>query len=284
MKFFSILLSGKTKTHHIMKTKMYFFFLLIIVLFASCKKDDDETPFFPEQLAQINSQVNSSFDSLNNSITAAVKVFEASGFDSVAMRATLLELYNESTFSADFAYTTPQGIMSIVEPAAYYSSEGADISTQPHVIEAFQTKKPILSDSFIVVEGYQAAVSFHPIIHDNQLIGAISALIMPSDLLARIIEPVVANQEFEVWVMEKNGMTLYDQDEEEIGLNVLTDPMYDDFPTLREACLLMAAEESGETSYSFYQTGTNTVVNKKTYWNTFHMQENQWKIIYVIPE
>jgi branched-chain amino acid transport system substrate-binding protein len=268
-----------------MKAPKYFLFLLIIVfLFMSCKKEKDETPFFPQELTLLKSQVTSSFDSLNNSITAAVNVFAASGFDSVAMRAKLIELYNESTFSAEFVYTTPEGIMAIIEPSDYYSYEGSDISAQPHVVKAFQSRKPVLSDGFIVVEGYQAAVTIHPIIHNNQLIGAISAVIVPEDLLSRIIEPVVRNQDFEVWVMEKTGLVLYDQDEEEIGINVLTHPMYDDFPTLREACIKMAAEESGETSYSFFQTGTNTVVNKKTWWNTFHMQENQWKIIYVKPE
>jgi len=267
-----------------MKTKIYFFFLLIITFLASCKKEKDEIPIFPEELTLLKSQINASFDSLNNSITAAVKVFEASGFDSVAMRAKLYELYNASTFSAEFVYTSPEGIMSMIEPSDYYSSEGSDISAQPHVIKAFQTRKPVLSDGFIVVEGYQAAVTIHPIIHNGQLIGAISAVIVPSDLLSRIIEPVVANQDFEVWVMEKTGLILYDQDEEEIGINVLTHPMYDDFPLLREACLKMAAEESGEANYSYYQTGTSIVVNKKTYWNTFHMQENQWKIIYVKPE
>ncbi|MDO8897526.1 MAG: cache domain-containing protein [Bacteroidales bacterium] len=267
-----------------MNKQNFFLCLLIVVLFSSCKNDKDEILFFPGQLDLLKNEVNASFDSLNNSINAAVNVFSASGFDAVAMRSKLLELYNESTFAAELVYTSPDGIMEIIEPAAYYSYEGSNISAQPHVIKAFQTKQPVLSDGFIVVEGYQAAVTIHPVIHNNQLIGAISAVIVPANLLKRIIEPVVKNQDFEVWVMEKTGLTLYDQDEEEIGINVLTHPMYDDFPVLRQACLKMAGEESGETKYSFYQTGTNIVVNKKTYWNTFHMQGNQWKIIYVKPE
>lgn len=267
-----------------MKKQKFFSYLLIVIMFASCKNDKDETPIFPGQLDVLKNEVTASFDSLNNSINAAVNIFAASGFDSVAMRSKLLELYNESTFAAELVYTSPEGIMAIIEPEAYYSYEGFNISTQPHVIKAFQTKQPVLSDGFIVVEGYQAAVTIHPIVHNNQLIGAISAVIVPADLLSRIIEPMVENQDFEVWVMEKTGLTLYDQDEEEIGINVLTHPMYDDFPDLRNACLKMADEETGETKYSFYQTGTNIVVNKKTYWNTFHMQGNQWKIIYVKPE
>lgn len=266
----------------IMKTSKIFIYVLVVVVFASCK--NEEEPFFPEQLFQIKNQLAASFDSLNQSISAAVNQYEASGFDSAAMRASLLELYEESSFAAEFVYTTPEGILAIIEPAAYYAYEGTDISTQPHVISAFQTKKPVLSNGFMVVEGYQAAVTIHPIVQNNQLIGAISAVIVPSALLKRVIEPVVVNQGFEVWVMEKTGLVLYDQDEAEIGINVLTHPMYDDFPVLREACQKMAAEETGETSYSFYQTGTNTVVNKKTYWNTFSMQANEWKIIYVKPQ
>lgn len=265
-----------------MKTKKHLLFLLIVVFIASCKSDDDH--FFPEQLSLINEEVTSSFDSLNNSITSAVIIFETRGVDSIAMRAKLLELYNESTFSSEFVYTSPEGIMSIIEPSEYYSSQGTDISNQPHVVKAFQSKKAVLSDAFMVVEGYQAAVSIHPIVQDDAIIGAISAVIVPSDLLSRIIEPVVANQDFEVWVMEKTGLILYDQDQAAIGLNIFNDPMYDNYPLLKEACAKIADEETGETSYSFYKKGTNTLMYETAYWETFHMQGNQWKIIYVKPE
>ncbi len=256
---------------------------ILLVLMVSCKKDKDET-VLPDELAVVHDRLAASFDTLNTLIGNANAQFAQSGIDTAVMRAKLLELYNTCTFAEEFVFTTPQGILQIIEPPAYYQYQGTDISNQPHVIAAFQTKQPVLSNAFGVVEGYQAVVDIHPIIQNTQAIGAISAVFEPARLLGRIIEPIVKNQAFEMWVMEKTGVVLYDQDTAEIGLNVITDPLYAAYPELIAACQKMAAESSGETSYSFYQTGTSTVVKKKTFWTTFSMHGNQWKIIWVKPE
>jgi branched-chain amino acid transport system substrate-binding protein len=266
--------------------KLFKLAILVVILLSiiSCKKDKDETPFFPAEIALVINDLTASFDSLNNSISTGVNQFEASGLEGTAMRAKLLELFNGASFSTEFVYTSPEGIMEIIEPEEYYSYEGFDISSQPHVVKAFQTRQPVLSDAFMVVEGYQAAVTIHPMVRDNQLIGAISAVIMPETVLGRIIMPYLENMDFEMWVMEKSGLTLWDQDEEEIGLNLFTDPLYQDFPELLLAAQAIADGESGETSYSFFQAGMEQIVTKKTYWDTFYMQGNEWKIIWVKPE
>ncbi|HRY32054.1 MAG TPA: hypothetical protein P5531_03700 [Bacteroidales bacterium] len=263
--------------------KLAFVTLLFAVLMVSCKKDKDET-VLPGELAVVHDRLAASFDTLNTLIGNANAQFAQSGIDTSAMRAKLLELFNTCTFSEEFVFTTPQGILQIIEPPAYYAYQGSDISNQPHVITAFQTKQPVLSNAFDVVEGYQAAVDIHPIIQNSQVIGAISAVFEPARLLGRIIEPIVTSQGFEMWVMEKTGVVLFDQDTAEIGLNVLTDPLYANYPELLAACQKIAAENSGETSYSFFQTGTSNVVKKKTFWMTFSMHGNEWKIIWVKPE
>jgi len=65
---------------------------------------------------------------------------------------------------------------------------------------------------------------------------------------------------------------------------VLTDTLYQAFPELLSAAELIDAEKSGETTYSFYQTGTTTKVVKKTYWDTWELYGTEWKIIWVKPE
>ena len=124
----------------------------------------------------------------------------------------------------------------------------------------------------------------HPILDQTILFGGITALFRPQTLLKRIIDPLVANQPFEMWVMEKGGVVLFDQDTLEIGRNVLTDPLYKPFPELIAAATLINKEQSGETYYSFYQTGTDIKVVKKTYWKTFSLYGTEWKIIWVKPE
>lgn len=259
--------------------------LLLLVgflLFLACQKDNE--PNFPPEISTVLTAVTASLDSLNNSISTEVTLFEQSGVDTTIMRTRLLALFNGSSFATEMVFTTPQGILQLAEPSAFYSYQGTDISMQPHVIKAFQTKQPVLSDAFMVVEGYQAVVDIHPIVQNSQILGAISALYMPEYLLGRIIEPIVHDEEFEMWVMEKSGRVLFDQDSAEIGLNVLTDPAYANFPELLAACELIAAESSGETTYSYFQTGTSTTVKKKTYWKTIVVHDNEWKVIWVKPE
>jgi len=253
-----------------MKNTTLILILVSGLLVFSCKKDKEETtPFFPSELDAIKNELALSFDSLNNPMAAAVTLFAQQGIDTTAMRGKLLELFNHSSFATEFVYTTPQGIMQLIEPPAYYSYQGTDISAQAHVVKAFSTKQPVLSNAFPVVEGYIASVDIQPIVEIHQVLGAISAVIVPSEVLGRIITPVVNNQSFDIWVMEKSGMMLYDQDPAQVGINVFTDTLFTAFPQLITAAQKIAAGQTGETSYSFYQTGTTTVVTKKAYWNTY---------------
>lgn len=266
-----------------MKTRPLIFLMLALLAF-SCKKDNDNDTNPPQELTTVRDGLTASMDSLNTALGDAVSQFAASGIDTVQMRAKLLELFGSSSFAKEFSFINTQGILQIIEPAAYHSYQGNDISTQPHVVSAFQTLQPALSDVFQVLEGYLACVDIHPIVNGIQLLGAIDGVFTPAEVLGRIILPIVKDQDFEIWVMERTGVVLFDQDAAEIGLNVLTDPLYADYPELIAACNKMIAEESGETTYSFFQTGTSTVVTKKTYWNTFAMYGNEWKIVWVKPE
>lgn len=262
-----------------MKTKAVLACLAGLMFAIACNKDDE--PDFPPALSTVLISVSASLDSLSNSLSTAATHFAQSGVDTALVRTKLQELYNGSSFGTEFVFTTPQGILQLVEPPAFYPSQGTDISQQPHVIKAFTTKLPVLSDVFQVVEGYQAVVEIHPVVNNNQVYGAISGLFVPSFILGRSILPIVSNNSFEMWVMEKSGVVLYDQDASEIGLNVFTDPAYANFPELKTACEKIAAQSSGETTYSFYQTGTNIVVTKKTYWKTLLHHGSEWKIIWV---
>lgn len=263
--------------------KIILFALLVSALFA-CKKSDDNSMAFPGELAKVTNALKLSFDSLNVDMSLVASTIAQNPNDTNAIRSYMLNLCDASSFVLEFSYVTPQGIMQIVEPAVYHNIQGSNISQQAHVITAFQTKMPVLSNTFNAVEGFKGAVDIHPVVKNTQVLGGITGLFLTRTILERIIAPIVANQEFEIWVMEKGGITLYDQDTAEIGLNVITDPLYQAFPELIAAAQLMNTQKSGETSYSFYKTGTSTKVTKRTFWSTFELYGQEWKIIWVKPE
>ena len=95
---------------------------------------------------------------------------------------------------------------------------------------------------------------------------------------------MIKDQSFDIFVMEKGGKVLYDTDAQDIGDNLFTDTDLTSFPELTAAARLWYAQQSGETSYKFYITGTSTVISKKAYWKTFELYGTEWKIIWIKPE
>lgn len=265
-----------------MKTRLLLPLMVLLMGITACNKDEEA--FFPQELSTLSADLGTSFDTLNidlaNSALHLVSVIN----DSAAIRNEMQTLFSRTSFVVEFAYINPQGIMQIIEPPLFYPTQGTDISQQSHIIETFQTKLPVLSNSFYAVENFYAAVDIHPILNNGEVLGGITALFLPETILGRLINPIVKNQTFEIWVMEKGGRILYDQDADEIGRNLFTDPLYADFPELIAAAEKIDAEDSGETMYSFYQTGTTNKVVKRTYWVTYKLYGMEWKLIWVKPE
>ena len=152
-----------------MKTKQFFALLALIVLTNAC--GNVKEAHIPPALTSAVTAVSASLDSLSNSLNAAATGLAQVGADTAMVRSELQRLYNECSFGTEFVFTTPEGILQLVEPAVYYPSQGSDISQQAHIIKAFETKLPALSDVFSVVEGFQAVVQIHPIMAEDQLLG-----------------------------------------------------------------------------------------------------------------
>lgn len=267
-----------------MKTVLSLFALILVIGLASCTKHSESETFFPAEPDKVVASLHSSFDSLNSDASTIASAIAQNINDTIAIRGDMLELFYRSSFVLEFSFVNLQGIMQIVEPPVYHYIEGSDISLQDHVVKCFQKKQPVLSKVFYAVEDFYAVVDIHPILRQGELLGGITALFRQQLLLKRIIQPLIENQPFEMWVMEKGGVVLFDQDTMEIGRNVITDTLYAPFPELIAAAKLIDANKSGETTYSFYQTGTTKKVVKKTYWKTFELYGNEWKIIWVKPE
>lgn len=262
--------------------KRFLFPVLIMLVFFGCKKNDEIS--FPVEIDKVIADLTKSFDTLNNEMAQAALTTSLNVSDTAEIRSLLAGMYSRTSFATQFIFVSEEKIMQLIEPPQYYQFQGSDISDQAHVIKVFDAKIPVLSQTFTLVEGYTAAVVIHPVILNSEVKGAMDAVFIPEEILGRIVMPYVSGQPFEIWVMELGGNVLFDQDEEEIGLNVITDPLYQDFPELIAAANLINEEDRGETTYSFYQSGTNKKVTKKTYWKTVKILDNSWKIIWVKPE
>jgi hypothetical protein len=253
---------------------------LIITGLTTCTKDPLAS--YPSELTTIKNSLESTFRELDNNLFASSVRLTAVMNDSARIRSELKTMFsNRPDYLLEYAQITPPGIMSVIEPPAYYSQEGSDISSQAHIIRVFNEKVPVLSETFQAVEGFLAVVEAMPVLKDGEAKGALTALFYPHQLMDPIIKPLIRDRDFEIWVMGKEGTLLWDQDLPDIGRNLYTDPYYDPFPNLRVAVDKIVAEDHGETTYSFFQAETTVEVVKRAQWVTFSHLGQEWKIVYV---
>ncbi|HBB91164.1 MAG TPA: hypothetical protein DC042_05460 [Bacteroidales bacterium] len=264
-----------------MKSKLILMPLCLTVFLTGCKKDDFE---LPPGLVQAKSNLTADLSALDQKMASAVLYIGSINADTSLIRAKMADLAEMSPEITDFGWVTPDGILQLIEPSLYHGSQGVNISTQDHIIKSFNTRQPVLSKVFMSVEGFSSVVLIHPQVTNSVLYGGLSALFYPENLLENILKPIFEGQDFELWVMEKGGRIIYDQDDFEIGLDLFTDPLYAGFPELITAGHKIDNEESGTTTYSFYKAGTQETVTKLTYWTTYSLHGTEWKIVWVKPQ
>ncbi len=197
-----------------------------------------------------------------------------------SVRNILQGLLTRQSFIVDCCIVDTNGIMIVVEPEEFKSFEGSDISDQAHVKKIHQTHKPIMSNAFIVVEGFQAVVIQYPIFSGvNELIGSLSMLIRPDSMLVDIIKPIIKGVPVNIWGMQKDGIILYDRNEEEIGKNLFTDEMYKPYGNLLALGEEIIANDNGYGSYIFLSDTMIEPIEKLCFWETVGLYDMQWKLV-----
>ncbi len=237
-----------------------------------------ESPSILGQLQQATQQV---LDAIDQDLSSATQKISLVGLSGIEARDVLIELCEKHPYVVDACTVNQAGIMTAVEPPRYREFEGSDISEQEHVMQLHQTRKPVLSKTFQVVEGFKAVVLEHPIFSpQEEMIGSLNVLIKPELLLETLILPQVHDLlSLDLWVMQPDGLILYDPDVQEIGRNLFSDPLYQPFTQLRALGREIALEDSGSGSYQFFGRDFTAPVTKKAFWATVGLHGSQWRLV-----
>lgn len=185
---------------------------------------------------------------------------------------------NPSLVSASFV--NAEGVLRFIQPADYRNFEDTDISGQEIVAAMRDDPKPVLSPAFTAAEGFMAVDIARPLFDDQgRYAGFISALIRPRLLVEPILRDRAVPEDYELWIMQTDGVILYDQNEEEIGRNLFTDPLYADHESLQKLGGEISAAPSGEGSYIFASPETGRDVIKNAVWQTVRLHGREWRVV-----
>lgn len=230
-------------------------------------------------LTRLQTEIQAALNKLDNDLRHSAKVLAGRDLQGDFARGILQGLYKANPYIIDCETVSGSGIMVAVEPPAHRSSEGADISGQAHMVRLFKTRKPVLSGSFLSVEGPRSVVIHHPVFStDREFSGSVSALFAPEYLLSSMIGPIAANIPVSIFLMQTDGLFIYDVDTKQIGLNIFTDPLYQPFPELIALCRRMAGVREGSGVYRFYRKVGEGPIAKTVEWRTVELHGTPWRL------
>ncbi|MDD5432824.1 MAG: cache domain-containing protein [Candidatus Omnitrophica bacterium] len=230
-------------------------------------------------LENVKQSINSTFVEIDQDLSAAAKDLSATDLKGDAARKILNNLRKFRPYVVDCSIVDVNGIKITVEPAEYKKYEGTDRSDLPSVISLLKAKKPEMSDVYHASEGMHAINIGYPIFSEKngELLGAVRMLIRYEDFL----KPLVEDQPCKIWVMQKNGLLVYDADPEEIGKNIFSDSMFKPFEDLVEFSKTVALKKDGAGSYDFYADGLKdkALVQKIAAWDTVSLYGTEWRVV-----
>ncbi|MCC6145292.1 MAG: hypothetical protein IT368_15920 [Candidatus Hydrogenedentes bacterium] len=111
--------------------------------------------------------------------------------------------------------------------------------------------------------------------------GEVTTHVIISTLIGRIAEEEFSGTNVDCWVMDTSGFQVYDPDEHELGRNLLTDPLYDNYPEVRTLVRQIATDAAGTGAYTFLDTGLKNVVRKRAHWTTARFGDQEWRVVVV---
>ena len=134
---------------------------------------------------------------------------------------------------------------------------------------------------FLLKEGFYGVSLSYPIFSaDHEYQGYTDITFRPEEFLRQYIVPLVEENNYDIFILQPDGMTIYETNEEEIGKNVLTDPLYAD-PDLHQAAITITSNQSGEVTYPFWNRNWDKTVQREAVWDTLKVDDKEWRIAIV---
>lgn len=174
------------------------------------------------------------------------------------------------------------GKLITVEPVDFRNYEGEDIREYEHIRKARETGNPVLSSVFRSPDNVSFFALEYPIFSDDEkFLGTVNIVVKPYLFFGYLLDPIIRDLPCKIWVMQADGLVVYDPDPEQINKNIFTDPMFKPFPSLIEFSKKALADRNGAGSYDFYARGyeDKMVVKKDALWDTVGLYGTEWRVI-----
>jgi branched-chain amino acid transport system substrate-binding protein len=187
------------------------------------------------------------------------------------------------TYGIDVVTIDTRGVIVASEPAAFQGVEGTNISDQSQVRMMLGNHLPVMSEVFMMAEGFMASDMELPVFtEDGRFNGSLSVTLDIEDIIRDIVEPLNLASGFQITCLQDDGLELYDTDEDQIGRNLFTDPVYENYTEVLEFMHELLGSNNGYGTYEYYESlESGKLVTKEVYWTSFGMYGMAWSLLYI---
>ena len=250
--------------------------VLMAVSAAGCGRPAEK----PVLLERMQKEVHAVFTAVEVDLKQVVDGLTGADIRSEQSRKLLVQLIDKFDYVEGVTIVGLDGRIVTFEPEKNHAYEGHDIAFQDHMKQFVANKRPVLSNILPLIEGGFGAVIVRPLYAaDKTLQGSVNVVVRPHRFLDTVFQPILDNFPVGAWMMDTNGVIVYDRDFDEIGANVFSDPRYASFDSLKSFARQMLTEKDGMGIYEYLEDGTDKPVTKHMYWTTVQMYGTQWRVI-----
>ncbi|MBU5614097.1 hybrid sensor histidine kinase/response regulator [Geomonas azotofigens] len=145
-----------------------------------------------------------------------------------------------------FTRVDEQGIVLVSIPQR--GAAGRNIASQKHVQELLRTRKPVVSDVFRAVQGYDAIALHVPVYEGNRFKGSIAIVINFQNLAKRYLDVIRIGKTGHAWVISRDGTELYSPIPGHSGQSIFVNGK--NYPSLLAMARRMLQGLSGAATYT----------------------------------
>jgi hypothetical protein len=232
-------------------------------------------------LARFTADVNATLQVMDRALVLAATELGDTGITGSAANETLARLASASPYAVDAVTISAEGRIAAIMPEQYWSAVGVYVGNESHNERALRERIPLMTPVFPAAEGFDAVSIRRPVWNGTgAFLGLATVLLDPSRLLADGANRSLAGTNFTAWAMQTDGLLIYDRDPGElVGHNLITDPLFAEYPELVALAKRMAVEPSGSGTYSFTPTGGGPAVMKEAVWGTVGLHGTEWRLM-----
>lgn len=192
--------------------------------------------------------------------------------------AVLSSKLSNVTYGHSSLIISPDNRVTAAAPLRYSGMVGLDLGYQPETQYANAQKSPVVSTLFYLEEGFWGiSISFPIFSEEREYMGYTDLTIRPEEFLRPIISNFTSKTGYDVFILQPDGMTVYETNEVEIGKNVLTDPLYDT-DEMRNVSHTVIDNQNGTLQYTFWNQEWKQMVPRESVWKTLKLDNQEWRI------